>query len=115
GVFRIEQLNFAGTTMQLFVDGTVTLAGRLNLQVIANSGNLGVNPSFVRFLGLRIPAVGPIPVALFMEASTYFSNRLIHLRVSGTVRSPVITVEPLSLLTEEALRFFVNRANLPLP
>ena len=38
-----------------------------------------------------------------------------QVRVSGTVRSPVITVEPLSLLTEEALRFFVNRANLPLP
>ena len=27
----------------------------------------------------------------------------------------IITIEPLSLLTEEALRFFVNRANLPVP
>ena len=42
-------------------------------------------------------------------------EQLERLRVTGTVRSPVVTVEPLSLLTEEALRFFVNRANIPLP
>jgi hypothetical protein len=50
-----------------------------------------------------------------MEASTYFSNRVVHLRVTGTLHSPIITVEPLSLLTGEALRFFVNRSTLPLP
>jgi translocation and assembly module TamB len=115
GVFRIDQLSFTGTLLQLFVNGTVSLQERLNLEVMANTGNLGVNPAFVRFLGLRLPAVGPIPLTLLLEASTYFSNRLVHLRVTGTVRSPVITVEALSLLTEEALRFFVNRSNLPVP
>jgi translocation and assembly module TamB len=115
GVFRIDQLSFTGTILQLFVDGTVTFQGRLNFQVMANSGNLGVNPTFLRFLGLRLPAVGPIPLTLLLEATTYLSNRLIHLRVTGTVRSPVITIEPLPLLTEEALRFFINRSNLPVP
>ncbi|HLJ93696.1 MAG TPA: AsmA-like C-terminal region-containing protein [Gemmataceae bacterium] len=115
GVFRIEQLTFSGTVMQLFVSGTVSLTERLNLEVTANTGNLGVNPTFLRFLGLRIPAVGPVPVALLLEASTYFSNRVAHLRVTGTVRNPVVTVEPLSLLTSEVLRFFVNQANVPLP
>ena len=115
GVFRIDQLSFTGTVLQLFVDGTITLQGRLNLAVMANTENLGVNPTFLRFLGLRLPAVGPIPLTLLLEASTYFSNRLVHLRVAGTVRSPMITVEPLSLLTEEGMRFFVNRSNLPVP
>jgi translocation and assembly module TamB len=115
GVFRIEQLTFAGNGNQLFVNGTASTQGRLNLEVTASSGNLGVNPAFLRFLGLRIPAVGPVPVALLMEASTYFSNRLVHLRVTGTVRSPIVSIQPLSLLTDEALRFFVNRANLPVP
>jgi hypothetical protein len=108
-------LTFAGTLLQLFVDGTVTLQGRLNLQVTATTGNVGVNPTFVRFLGLRIPAVGPIPVTLLLEASTYFANRVVHLRVTGTAPSPIVTVEPLSLLTEEALRFLVNRSSLPVP
>jgi translocation and assembly module TamB len=115
GAVRIDQLTFSGSVLQLFLAGTVTLQGRLNLEVTANTGNLGVNPAFLRVLGLRVPAVGPIPVMLLMEASTYFSNRVVHLRVTGTVRSPVVTIEPLSLLTEEALRFFLNRANLPVP
>ena len=37
------------------------------------------------------------------------------LRVTGTVRSPVIRVEALPLLTEEAVRFFLRRTNVPLP
>jgi translocation and assembly module TamB len=115
GVFRIDQLTFAGTMLQLFIDGTITLQGRLNLEVTANTAALGANPNFLRFLGLRLPAVGPIPVSLLMEATTYFSNRLVHLRVTGTLRSPIVTVGPLSLLTGEALRFFVNRSTLPLP
>jgi hypothetical protein len=35
--------------------------------------------------------------------------------VRGTVRNPVVRVEPVSLLTEEAVRFFLNRALLPTP
>jgi translocation and assembly module TamB len=115
GTLRIEQLSFAGRLTQLFINGSVTLLGRLDLHVLVNTGTLGVNPTFVRFLGLRIPAAGPIPVTLLLEASTYFSNRLIRLRVTGTVRSPIITIQPFSLLSEEALRFFINRSNLPVP
>jgi hypothetical protein len=115
GVFRIQRLNLEGTYGQLFVEGTVSLQGRLNLDVLANTSNFGPNTPALRLLGLRIPAVGPLPLSLALEARDYLSNRLIHLRVSGTVRSPTIAVEPLSLLTEEAVRYFLNRANVPLP
>jgi translocation and assembly module TamB len=116
GLVRVERLSFAGTLLQLFADGTVTLQqGRLNLDVIANTGQLGVNPSFLRVLGLRVPAVGPIPVSLLLQATSYLSNRILHLRVTGTLRSPVISIEPLSLLTEEAFRYFLNQSAVPLP
>jgi hypothetical protein len=64
GVFRIEELSFARTALQFSVTGTVTLQGRLNLDVTANTGNIG--------------------------------GRLIHLRVTGTVRNPIVTIEPLT-------------------
>jgi hypothetical protein len=115
GVIRVQRLTLSGSTLQLFVDGTVTLEGRLNLNVTANTGQLGYNPTFLRFLGVRIPAVGPIPVTVLLEATTYLSNRTIHLRVTGTLRSPVVQVEPVSLLSEEAVRFFINRTPLPVP
>jgi hypothetical protein len=115
GVFRIQRLNLEGTYGQLFIEGTVSLQGRLNLDVLANTSNFGPNTATLRLLGVRVPAVGPLPLSLALEARNYLSNRLIHLRVSGTIRSPTITVEPLSLLTEEAVRYFLNRANVPLP
>ena len=45
-----------------------------------------------------------------------FSNRVIHLRVAGTVRSPVFQVQPLQILSEEAVRYFLQQASpIPLP
>jgi hypothetical protein len=83
--------------------------------VTAQTGQYGANPRLLRLLGLRLPAVGPIPLSLILEATDYLSNRLVHLRVTGTWRSPVITVEPVSLLSQEAVLFFLNRSNLPIP
>jgi hypothetical protein len=115
GIVRIQRLTLLGNNVQLFADGTVTLEGRLNLEVTANTGQLGINPRFLQLLGLRLPAFGPLPLSLVLEASTYLSNRTVHLRVVGTIRSPIIRVEPVSLLSEEAVRFFINRSPLPVP
>ena len=60
------------------------------------------------------PAAGPMPINLLAQASTFLANRLIHLRVTGTVRSPTIQVEPIALLAEEAVRFFLNPTALPI-
>ncbi|MFL5240549.1 MAG: hypothetical protein ACJ8FY_00425 [Gemmataceae bacterium] len=114
GVFRIQRLTLSNQTLQLFAQGTVTLAGRLDLDVLANTGRLGVNPTFLNFIGLRIPAVGPIPVSLLLQAGSFLSNRVINLTVTGTVRNPDVQVKVTPLLTEEAVRFFLNRS-LPLP
>ncbi len=115
GVFRIERLSLVGTLVQLFMEGTISLQGRLALDVLANTGRLGPNPVGLRLLGLRLPVTGPVPLGLLTQASNYLSNRLLHLRVSGTIRSPIVQIEPISLLTEEAVRFFVSRSNLPIP
>src|SRR5262249_21282880 len=115
GVFRIQRLSLESTFGQVFIDGTVSLQGRLNLDVLANTSSLGPSTPTLRLLGLRLPTVGPLPLTLALEAREFLSNRLIPLHVSGTIRSPTIAVEPLSLLTEEALRYFLNRANVPVP
>jgi hypothetical protein len=115
GVFRVQGLSLRGTVVNLFAEGTTTTEGRLNLKVTATTGRVGVNPRVVRAIGLKLPPIGPVPAAVILQATDYLSNRVIHLRVTGTVRSPSVQVEPLPQLTEEAVRFFINRYNVPLP
>jgi translocation and assembly module TamB len=115
GVIRVQRLSLSGNTLRLFAEGSVTFEGRLALEVTALTGQVGVNPRFLRLLGLRIPAAGPIPLSLLLEASSYLANRTVHLRVTGTVRNPSIQVEPVPLLSDTAVRFFINQSNLPLP
>jgi len=98
--------------MQIFLDGTVTLQGRLGLNVTAYTGQRGPNPQALRLLGLQLPVRGPIPVELLLRANNYLSNRVIHLRVNGTIRNPSVSIEPLPLLAEEATRFFLTRSKV---
>ena len=92
----------------------MTLTGALNLDTVARTGDLGVNSVGLRLLARRIPVIGPVPVALIAEASTLLANRAVHLRITGTVRNPVLRLEPLAL-TEEAVRYFLLQAAIPLP
>ncbi|HVS38275.1 MAG TPA: AsmA-like C-terminal region-containing protein [Gemmataceae bacterium] len=115
GVFRVQRLTLSSSLLRMAIVGTVNTQGRLDLDVTGQTGQVGYNPAFLRAIGLRIPAVGPIPVSLLLEASALLSNRVIHLRVTGTVRNPDVHLEPVQLLAEEAVRFFVLQSGAPVP
>jgi hypothetical protein len=109
GVIRVERLALAGPKLSVFADGTVTLPDRLNLEIVASTGDLGLNTSLLEKLGMQIPAaVGPVPVGLIVRASKYLADRTVRLEVTGTAHSPQIRVNPLEILSEEAIRFFLG-------
>jgi hypothetical protein len=109
GVIRVQQLNLQGGNLQVFADGTVLTSGRLNLDVVAKTGEYGLPLNRLRLFGLRIPLAGPVPLVVLQEASALLSNRLIYLTVTGTYHNPVIRPRPVPILTETALRFFMDR------
>jgi hypothetical protein len=115
GLLSVQRFTLESTLMQLVIVGSVSLEGRLNLDVNARTGNIAALPAGLRLIGLRIPAIGPIPVSLIVEASFLLARSTVHLRVTGSVRNPVVQVQPLELLTEEAVRYFILRAVLPTP
>jgi hypothetical protein len=115
GLFRVQSLTLSGSVVNLFAEGNVTTAGRLNLDVTATTGLVGAGSGVLRLLGLRLPAFGPVPIALLLDVTSYLSSTSVHLLVSGTARQPNVRVEPLSLLTEGAARFFLLRGGAPLP
>jgi hypothetical protein len=113
GVVRLQRWTLRGGILQLIVQGTITLAGRLNLEVTARSSAAGLLPPGLRLLG--VPAAGAMPLSLLTEASFLLAASVVHLRVTGTVRSPNVQFEPVRLLTEDAVRFFLAPARLIAP
>jgi uncharacterized protein involved in outer membrane biogenesis len=104
-VVRIERLTFYQGPLQLFAAGDVTLQGRVQIDVTANTGKL---TNVAAALGWRVPVTGGIAREMLAKATTALSPRLLHLHVRGTLHEPTIQVVPLPLLTEQALRFFAG-------
>ncbi len=109
GIVRVERLALANQTAKLYAEGTVSLAGRLDLDVVAQTGQLGLDNRGLGLLGLRIPAFGPLPLTLIRDISEFLSNRTIRVHVGGTTRAPSVQVNAAALLTEEAIRFLVRK------
>lgn len=110
GILRIQEFTLSGSSVQLFADGAITVDNqRLDLNVIANTGQSGQDRSLVEYAVRRLPAAGPVPVALLMQLNDALANRVIYLKVTGTVRRPTAAVRPLPQLQEEAIRYFVQQ------
>jgi len=110
GVVTIQRLRLVGTVLQLILQGTATLEGRLNLEATANTGGLVANAPFIRGLTAEMPDNSPLPITLLSQATRLLSVRLVHLRIGGTLRAPIVQQDTFTVLTEEAVRFFVGWA-----
>jgi translocation and assembly module TamB len=116
GVIRVQHLSLASDLLKLVVEGTMSRQGRLNLEATTTTGNLGgLNNATLLGLAREIPAAGPIPVALIAQLSTFLAGRTVHLRIGGTLRNPTVQIEPVALLTEEAIRLILGRVNVYVP
>ena len=109
GQFRIERLHLASPSAKLFAEGTVSLAGRLDLDVAYNTGQIGPSAPLIRLILRDVPAIGPIPVGLIVRVTEALSNRIVRLHVEGTTDRPAVRVNTSKLLTENAVRFFVGQ------
>ncbi|HWB14020.1 MAG TPA: AsmA-like C-terminal region-containing protein [Pirellulales bacterium] len=110
GAILIDRFTLASGSAQIYAEGTVSLAGRLDLNVLAKTGQLNARTQAVALLASRIALFVSPPVALLLEVTQFLSNQVINLEITGTVRSPTVRIEPLQLLGQEAARFFLYQA-----
>lgn len=123
GVWRVQQLTLAGPSLSLFAEGTVTLGGRVNLNVIASTRSRPGQAVLQRFNPLTVAALAtptqPLNRALLADAASMLSSYLIYMEVVGTVATPIVKVNVFRTLAEGAVRFFLlrflNPVGLPLP
>jgi len=114
GVWRISQLTLVSNVMQLIVQGTITVQGRLDLSVTGRTSALGgLDPVVLSLLARNLPPVGPVPVGLIFRVTEFLSNRVVHSRITGTTREPQVQVDTLRLLSDEAVRLFLTGGTAP--
>jgi len=110
GVARIERFTMSGNDTRLQAYGTITMQGRLNLDVIATTGGDPLSRGLLRRVAIPIIEAQTVPLTLLNRTNALLADQLIYLRVGGTVSSPTIQVQPVPQLGYEALRFFLTGA-----
>jgi hypothetical protein len=119
GVWRVSQVSLTGSSLSLFADGTVTTSGRLNLNVVASSRTTPGQAIIQRFNPLTAAVLAtparPLNKVLLADAVSMIGSYVIYMEVGGTIESPIVRVNPLRTLTEDAARFFVLRFVNPVP
>ena len=115
GTLAIRELSLQSARLDAFASGTVGLdlgsarGGRLDLDLVAATGRPeeGVARTAIvqRAITLAAPGVG-----LLIAANESLRDRVVHLRIGGTTKAPVVSVKPLETAREASLRFLVRSA-----
>jgi len=109
----IESATLMGRLAQLHISGTVGFDSQLNLEVLVNTNQL--IPQAGSALVSALPGLrGGRNSQASLEASNYLSNRLLKLRVTGTLRSPSVNMDPGVVVAGSAVGFFSGVLKLPL-
>jgi translocation and assembly module TamB len=112
---QIDKLALEGRLAQIHGTGTVGFGGQLNLEMLVNTNEiiaqtgealLGIVPGLRQVIRRREEAR--------LRFSSFLSNRLIKLRVTGTLKNPSVSVDPSIRIADPALGFFSNVFEVPL-
>ena len=113
GFIRIQRFSCAAPTVQLFVDGMVSLDGRLRLGLTGSSGSQALRLALGPIVAASIPlSFNPLSALVVIQASRIIAQHTIQAEITGTLRSPSVQIRPLATLTEEGVRFFLDQGDL---
>ncbi|VTS07000.1 AsmA-like C-terminal region-containing protein [Tuwongella immobilis] len=108
GLWNVQRLALVGNNIRMFMEGTIALTGKLDLEVLAVVGQNVIPPEILRLGELIATPTGAVPVVVALRVTRYLSDRSLHLVVGGTVQSPQVRLLPLKTLSSEATRFFLD-------
>ena len=115
GTAGVRQATLSGPRLDVHATGRVGLnldsprGGQLDLDVLAATGRpeegIGRSALVQRAITLAAPGVG-----LLIAANEAMRDRIVHLRVGGTTKSPQVRVDTLATAKEAGLRFLLRSA-----
>ena len=111
----IEMFTLQGRIAQLHATGTVGFDGQVNLEVLINTNQ--IIPQTGQALVGAVPglrdAMGRSREAT-LQVANFLSNRLLKVRITGTVKNPSVALDPAVAVGETAVGFFAGVLKLPL-
>ncbi len=110
GLIHIDDATLSKSGILVLMDGTATLAGRLNMDITALTNQSGPADGLVDFANSPLMLAAPAPVALIAKANDALKDRVIHAAVTGTASRPTIHVQPGKSLSQDTLRFILSTA-----
>jgi translocation and assembly module TamB len=112
---NVEMLTLEGKLVQLHATGTVGFDRQVNLEVLINTNQIipQTGQALVSLIpGLR-EVIGRSDQAI-SRVSNYLSNRLLKLRVTGTLQNPSVAIDSSIVVAQSAVSFFAGVLKLPL-
>ncbi len=109
GIVHLDRVTMSAADAQILVEGTATLKGRLNLQVMAQTSQSGPADKLLELVDSPLMLAAPAPIAIVAKANDALKDRVIHLRIAGTTARPAVRLEPTRQLGQEAVKFFMNQ------
>ncbi len=109
-VIHIDQIALQQSNIQVLVDGTSTIDGRLDLNVTASTGSTSPTDGLVSILNSPLMLAAPAPLALIAKANDAMKDRVVHVHVGGTANRPLMKIQPAKALTQDAIRFFLSNS-----
>lgn len=114
GTLFIEQLTLQGKLVQVHATGAVTLGGALNLEVLVNTNQI-IPQTGLAVVSL-VPGLGQIlgrGEEAIMHLATFFENKLLQFRVTGTLDNPTVQLDPGVSVGQGAAGFFAGALKVP--
>jgi hypothetical protein len=91
GIFTVQRMTMESPENRLFVEGTLTTRGNLDIDVTADTRKLAA-------VGLVLGVIRPLD---------FLRRRLIFLHIGGSLRSPVVQPRTTAFIEQEIQRYFL--------
>ena len=112
GKIEFKQLNLSSSLAQIAITGNVFVDGRLDLDVAGRIERFNQTTLLDQLAGSPLAGFRGSPTALFAQAADFLSNRLVFVKIVGTVRRPQIRPATGKQLREETIRYFLRGSQI---
>lgn len=110
GMIHVDEGTLSKSGIVVLLNGTSTLAGRLNMDVTAITNPSGPADGLVDLANSPLMMAAPAPVALIAKANDALKDRVIYVAVTGTSNRPTLHLQPGKSLSQNTLRFILSTA-----